>query len=436
MGGHKEKARLLIERHKFELARTEVLEALKENQEDQDVFSLLGLCEFHLNQFADSVAHLQKAVSLDPQAAHPYYLLAWVLAHQEDGGGKRKELNDRATRSLDKALELNPLDPDYWALRAEMQLNLDQPKKALVSLEKGLRNFPQHIICLNLRSLALARLGDATAADATAVQSIALNPENAWSYTSRGWAATAKGDYRGAASHFEEALKLDPTIELALNGMALARTCLDPRGGKLFRAAHWVQRKKEWLMAGAILTAVGAFPLFKKEHWVVILPLAFLGLLGLANLLINGIYSDRKEQPLEGPKKRWTAGKMRPALLLLSVIMILFPLRSGLFSEPSPGTAGENYLWISYLGIVLFILSLTFGPRTGPPMAKKDLFFLAFISAGFFGVALGNFCVYVGHADLEIYFFVGGFFLLVVGVVISSLPTGKKKATLGSIDKK
>lgn len=78
--------------------------ALAKDQNYEEAWLQLGLCEFKTSQFEDSLEAFKQAVRLNPQSDQPYYQAGRVAAELE--------LWDAAAGYYRKALELNPRNDD------------------------------------------------------------------------------------------------------------------------------------------------------------------------------------------------------------------------------------------------------------------------------------------------------------------------------------
>src|SRR5262249_17996730 len=123
--------------------------------------------------------------------------------------------------------------------------------------EGGLALDPEHVGCTNLRAMALVKLGRNAEAGAALADTLANDPENAFSHANQGWALLHQGQPRQALEHFREALRLEPGLEFARAGILEAIKARNPVYGLMLRYFLWMGR----LRRGA--------------HWAVILGLYF-----------------------------------------------------------------------------------------------------------------------------------------------------------------
>ncbi|MEO6166022.1 MAG: tetratricopeptide repeat protein, partial [Chitinophagales bacterium] len=157
---------------------------------------------------------INSAISLSPDAGFLYYTKARILQQQEK--------YDEAESCLQRAIDINPLDADYFALWASLKLTRKQFEQALKLAEKSLELDAENIHGLNVRSTALLKLNKKEASFSTIKGALAGDPNNPYTHANYGWNLLEKGDHRKALLHFKEALKNDPTLQFAQAGMVEA----------------------------------------------------------------------------------------------------------------------------------------------------------------------------------------------------------------------
>ncbi len=127
-----------------------------------------------------------------------------------------------------EAVRLDPEDADYYALLASIRVQQRQWADALHNAELGLAVAPDHVACANLKAMALVNLGRRQEADATIQTTLAKEPENAATHANQGWALLHMGDHKAAMEHFREALRLNPNMEWARQGILEALRARNP----------------------------------------------------------------------------------------------------------------------------------------------------------------------------------------------------------------
>lgn len=214
MVNHLQRALVLLEQTRFDLAEKELRLALADDPDDPFAHAFLASCLNARDDYTPAMAEAQAAIRLAPDWAEAHAILARVLI------GRHRF--DEARLAAVEALRLDPEDPDYHGLLANIHLGEQQWQAALEEAERGLALDAEHVLCNNLRAMALTRLGRAEEAGATLSATLARNPEDAFSHANLGWSSLHQRDPNKAREHFREALRLDPTMDYARLGMVEA----------------------------------------------------------------------------------------------------------------------------------------------------------------------------------------------------------------------
>ena len=188
-------------------------QALTNEPDDALAHALLALALAHLEQGKDAVDAGRRAVALAPELSFAHYALGWALL-------ERAELN-AAERSAQEALRLEP-DSHGYALLAQIYVRRKRWAEAIKAAEQGLQIEPEHPGCANLRALSLGALGRTDVAAALVNDVLALDPDDAFGLTNRGWLMLRQSRPREALESFREALRLDPTLDWARTGIVEA----------------------------------------------------------------------------------------------------------------------------------------------------------------------------------------------------------------------
>jgi tetratricopeptide (TPR) repeat protein len=250
MSQHLERATLLFNQSRYDLAEPELRRALGDDPDNAGAHALLAICLSRRQKHDEAVAAGEEAIQLDPAVPFTHYALAEVLY--------RADRNRLAERAIDTAIELDPADADYFGLRAAIRFDERDWPGALAAAEQGLDLNPEHDACTNLRAIALVKLGRKEEASATIAGALERDPESAPSHANQGWTLLHQGKPKEALVHFREALRIDPDLDWARAGMVEA-----------LKARHFVYR----VMLGFFLW-MGR--LSAKAQWMVLLALLFL----------------------------------------------------------------------------------------------------------------------------------------------------------------
>lgn len=194
----------------------------------------------------EAVAMLHAHLAHHPDDASAHIELA--LNRIEMQGSKAMALEDAR-----KATGLSPNDPFPLALQANILCQLDREKEALVMAEAAIAMDPEDVYSWNAKTLALCGLSRWKEAEESARKALELDPDdesasnlmahvfrlqnkldesqqesrrrlardpdNAFSFANSGWAALQRGQVQEAEQMFKEALRLQPDLKFAKDGL-------------------------------------------------------------------------------------------------------------------------------------------------------------------------------------------------------------------------
>ncbi|MFT3783876.1 MAG: tetratricopeptide repeat protein [Nibricoccus sp.] len=236
-----ERALLLMQQSRLADAERELMLALSEDPQSSRAHAYLALCQVDLEKKDDALKSAQAAIGLVPDESFGHYVHALVL-HRID---KDKE----ALAAVQEAIRLEPENEAYFALLASTHLALRDWQAALTAAEQGLALNPEDVQCANLRSMALVRLGRKEEAMATVSFALERDPDSALSHANQGWNCLHRNDPRRAQDHFREALRIDPELEYARQGMLEALKARNPVYRGMLAYFLWMGRQsgqKQW----------------------------------------------------------------------------------------------------------------------------------------------------------------------------------------------
>ncbi|PIQ83276.1 MAG: hypothetical protein COV75_08345 [Candidatus Omnitrophica bacterium CG11_big_fil_rev_8_21_14_0_20_63_9] len=243
-----DRALLLLEQSRYELAEQELRRVLTLEPNHAAAHALLALCLSHRKQYQQATEEAQRAIHQAPDASFGHYALGTVL-HD------RGELTD-ACRATIEAIRLDPYRPEYFARLAAIEFDRARWREALDAAEQGLTVDPEHVGCTNLRAMALVKLGRRGEAGATIDVALARDPENALSHANQGWTLLEAGEAEPALEHFREALRIDPELEWARQGIVEALKARHPIYALMLRYFLWMGRLSPRARWGVVFGAV------------------------------------------------------------------------------------------------------------------------------------------------------------------------------------
>jgi Flp pilus assembly protein TadD len=218
MGASYERACVLYDLKRTDLAERELRGALAEQPDDPYCHALLSHCLIDRRQLDEAERESEEAVRLAPDLSLAHYARARLWSARDN--------YRKARTAILEAIRLSPRNAEYFSSLAAYYHNAGQYRKGLEAAEKGLEIDPLNVSCINVRALALVRLGRTKEARETSLESIARDPVDAASRAIHGSTCLQQADYAQALSSFLEALRLDPLCERAHRGRRCARTGL------------------------------------------------------------------------------------------------------------------------------------------------------------------------------------------------------------------
>lgn len=214
MNPHLQRAFMLLEQSRHELAEQELRQTLAESPNDAAAHGVLAICLAHRKKYAEASQEAQNAIHLAPHEPFVFYANAVVLR-------ERNRLPE-AEAAIREAIGLDPYRPDFFALLSQLHFGQRGWQDALNAAEQGLALDPESVDCSNLRAMSLVKLGRKSQADETIATALKRDPEDAFSHANMGWALIEQGQHQKAMEHFREALRLNPELEWARVGIVEA----------------------------------------------------------------------------------------------------------------------------------------------------------------------------------------------------------------------
>ena len=211
MQNHAERVQWLLDQQRYPLALDVLYQWLSEAPDKPLVHAFLALCHSELRQLEPALEHAQQAVALGPHLSYCHYIVGVV--HQDKGNLKA------AHEAYLAALQIDPEDADYHTRLGLIYWQQARWSAALKEAEIALNYTPDHVDALNLRSMVLVRMGAGSEAVANLNVALSHNPENPRTHANRGWSLLHAQNHKEALNAFREALRLDPQLEWAREGM-------------------------------------------------------------------------------------------------------------------------------------------------------------------------------------------------------------------------
>ncbi len=364
MSSHFERARLLFDQDRYELAMAELHRELAIEPDNASCHAMLALCWAGLENYPAALAAIDQAIGLSPNFSGFHYIKAGILRDQEQLPAART--------AIAEAIRLDPEDADCYARLAAIQYDQDQIEPALVTAEQGLQLDAEHIGCMNIRVLALMSLDRLAQAEADVQAVLAAAPDNAFAHTVQGWIALHRHHIPTALESFREALRLQPDFDWARKGLVEA---LKSRNG-FYRAVLSFDRWRSQLNFGS-RAALLVIPQIRA----IFLLLIFIS--GLSKpiftfLLSLDPYGKLTLTPTEIKQNRWIMGGSAAVilwlllcvltrqgawlLLLLGILLVGYCVRQVFYQPTDWLTKGTYGLLLAVAIVVLLFAGAAFMP--------------------------------------------------------------------------
>jgi tetratricopeptide (TPR) repeat protein len=246
---HLERAILLYQQSRHELAEAELGQALAFDPDDAYAHALLAMCLADREKFEDATTEARQAIQLAPDFPFAHYAHARVLYDRNH--------HPEARAAVEEAIRLDPEDADYHSLLAGIHFDEKRWPDVLNAAEQGLQLDAEHTGCTNLRAMAMVKLGRKAEAGAAIDAALAKNPDNALTHANQGWTLLEQGEPRKALEHFREALRLDPENEWARSGIVEALKARNIIYAVMLKYFLWMSKLSRRAQWGIIL--VGYF---------------------------------------------------------------------------------------------------------------------------------------------------------------------------------
>lgn len=303
-----ERAVILIEQSRYELADRELRHQLAIDPNNPYTHALLSICLVERQQDREATEEAELAVSLAPDLSDTHYTLAKVLYIQSQF--------DKAKIAVGEAIRLESEVAEYFGLLSAIDLALGDRVAALSGAEQGLSIEPDHLFCLNLRAMALLELNRYQEAQNTVEIAIAQEPENGISYTTLGWTLLHCGKFQSALKYFRLALRLNPEQERARKGMVEALKSRYRLYRLIFKYELWLS-KLDLSLRYFIIFSIFLLSIFKLFF---LLFLVLILLLGIAKPVFTLILRLDNDGRLSLSPKEIAASNWSGLAFLLAII--------------------------------------------------------------------------------------------------------------------
>jgi tetratricopeptide (TPR) repeat protein len=234
---------ILLDQGRYSEAEKYFREALAIEPNDAEVLFRLAICEANQKRSAEAHRTICQALALTPTVASLHALKAHIEANMKRPG--------EALKSADQALELDPECDQAFVARAAAFWEMQRWADAEIAAREALDINPENSAAANQLANALRlqnRLGESKGQIA---YMLARDPEDARTHVAAGWTALQGGNRADAERHFLEALRLEPGLVAAKDGLKEAFRARSPIYRIYLNYCFFMQRftaGKRWLI--------------------------------------------------------------------------------------------------------------------------------------------------------------------------------------------
>ena len=404
---------MLFGQGRHDLADREFRRELSEDPDSVLAHAFLALCLLSQSKHDDALREADEAIRIAPDLAFCHFARGHALLAMT-------RYRD-AEASAAQAVELDPDDADFRSLKANIALARRRWTEALEFADQGLALEPDHSSCLNARAMALTQLGRRDEANHTLGSALADDPDDAFTHANQGWLELHRGDHVRALDHFREALRLDPTMDWARQGIVEALKARHLIYRLMLRFSLWLGRqsqKAQWafllafMFGRRILSEIAqSFPTAKPFiQPILLLSFAFLMLTWVASPLFNMLLRFNRFGRLALSDEQRTASTWIGGCAVVAMVCLAANLVTG---------NSVAFLAAAYFGLLLLPLTVTFGRPAGRPrliMAVATAALALLPWPMFSVIALGEASPFAGNLDRAMNFWT----LFIVGAAASS----------------
>lgn len=274
-----QRAILLLDCSRQDLAEAEIRRYLSEHPDDPEAHAMLGLCLALAEKHSDAIQAADAAVRLSPDLALAHYVRGYSLYL-----GKR---HADAMKAVEEALRLDPSFTSAHHLESCLWAEEHRWPASLEAADRGLALDPVDVPCLNSRAMALTALGRKAEAEECLRTVLSHDANGSLGHANEGWRLLLGRDSDSALLHSRDALRSDPDSEWARRGLLESLKARNP----LYRLVLALLIRLGWSTPGArarfyAVLAVLCLPAFLWGDELPVLWLLLFGGLGLMVLAL------------------------------------------------------------------------------------------------------------------------------------------------------
>ena len=263
-----------------------------QNPDDPIAFSELAMNRLEIEGAkALALEAARRATGLLPGESFPLALQSRILSSLD----REKE----ALPLADSAIALDPEDAYSWNSKSLALCGLHRWAEAEEAARQALAIDPDDETASNLLAHTLRLQKKLNESESESRRRLARDPENAFSFANSGWAALQRGQVKEAENFFKEALRLDPAMDYAKEGLKESFRARSAFYRLFLRWVFFIQQFNQKNRIAIIIGLIFGFKIVRAlaaaVHPVLVLPVVILYYAflfgtwlsnGLANFLI------------------------------------------------------------------------------------------------------------------------------------------------------
>jgi tetratricopeptide (TPR) repeat protein len=246
---------LLLEKGLWEEGADILGQSLKLDPRQPSMLSNRGTALMNLGRTDEAVECFEAAIRQKPRAEQPNNYNNLAIYLQSQG------LLAEAIGAYDRAIALNPREPQLWGNRGIVMLLAQRPAEALNSLDKALALDPLYVDAITSRGVALYELDRPAEALEAFERALALQPDRSDTHNNKGLALNKMDRPQEALESVERAMALGAGEVELLNNKGLALQALDRPDEALIWANLVLEMRPDkaehWNNRGMALQAMG-----------------------------------------------------------------------------------------------------------------------------------------------------------------------------------
>ena len=202
----------LRELHRHEEAEALFLQYLASEPEDPTGHVELALTRLEMDKRGkDALESIETAISLEPEVAEFFAIQSLVLT--------KIGQDEIALKAAEKAVALDAELPFAWATKGSALGAMQKWQLAEEACRQALVLDADYEFALNQLAIFLRMQGKVDDSSGEVAARLERDAEDPLAHANAGWASFQAGDLKQAEIHFQESLRLEPTMEYARMGL-------------------------------------------------------------------------------------------------------------------------------------------------------------------------------------------------------------------------